>query len=74
MLEHERRTYIEKRKTIFNRIRIHRFIYLLLVPAMAYTLVFSYLPMLGIVMAFQDFDIIKGFSGSEFVCLRPRSV
>ncbi len=47
-----------------------RFLYLLLLPAVLVTLVFSYLPMLGIVAAFQDYDFLKGFSGSPWVGLK----
>ncbi len=39
-------------------------------PAMAKLLVFAYLPMIGIVMAFQDYNPRKGFFGSEFIGLK----
>ncbi len=37
------------------------------VPAMLKLLVFAYIPMIGIVMAFQDYSPSKGFFGSEWV-------
>lgn len=37
------------------------------IPALALTTVFNYVPMFGLIMAFQDFEILKGFFGSEFV-------
>lgn len=42
-------------------------LYLLISPIIIYFLIFSYLPMGGIIMAFQDFTPIKGFIGSDFV-------
>ncbi len=45
----------------------NKYLYALTVPAMLYFLVFSYVPMFGIVIAFQDFNPIKGIGGSEFV-------
>lgn len=41
--------------------------YILLLPALAYYLIFHYLPMYGIQMAFQNFSPAKGFSGSPWV-------
>ncbi len=42
---------------------------LLALPALVLVLVFAYLPMFGIVMAFQNFDYQKGVLGSPFVGL-----
>jgi putative aldouronate transport system permease protein len=42
-------------------------VYLLFVPILAYFIIFSYLPMFGIVMAFQDFNAVRGFFGSKWV-------
>lgn len=42
----------------------------MIVPCALFTLVFSYLPMGGIIMAFQDYNIFKGFFGSRFVGLK----
>jgi putative aldouronate transport system permease protein len=38
----------------------HRYIYLMLVPVLAYYIVFSYMPMYGALMAFQEYDLSKG--------------
>lgn len=45
----------------------HRWLYLFTLPGVVYFLVFAYFPMLGSVMAFQNFDPILGFAASEFV-------
>nr|WP_223869442.1 ABC transporter permease subunit [Paenibacillus sabuli] len=43
--------------------------YLLLVPGLAFLLLFKYTPMYGIIIAFQEFNIFTGLSGSEWVGL-----
>jgi ABC transporter, permease protein len=45
----------------------YRWIYIMLAPVMAYYIVFKYLPMYGIVIAFQDYNVFKGVRGSEWV-------
>lgn len=42
------------------------FLYLLMLPGIIFFLVFSYIPMLGLVMAFQDYSMRKGVFGSSF--------
>ncbi|MBB6734574.1 ABC transporter permease subunit [Cohnella zeiphila] len=41
--------------------------YLLLLPGIVFLLLFKYTPMYGVVIAFQDFNIFSGISGSEWV-------
>lgn len=45
-------------------------LYLLVLPVVIYFIIFSYLPMFGIVMAFQDFRPTAGFFRSEWVGLK----
>lgn len=45
-------------------------LYLLFVPVAIYFFIFNYLPMFGIIMAFQDFRPAAGFLGSEWVGFR----
>ncbi len=42
-------------------------IYLIVLPVIVYFIIFNYLPMGGLIMAFQKFSPIKGFFGSDFV-------
>ncbi|MBC8080004.1 MAG: sugar ABC transporter permease [Gorillibacterium sp.] len=42
-------------------------LYLILLPAFLLLLLFKYIPMGGLIIAFQDFNIFAGVSGSEFV-------
>lgn len=48
----------------------NRYIYLMTLPALLFSLIFSYLPLAGIAIAFQDFNPIKGVFGSEFIGFR----
>ncbi|WP_425541839.1 ABC transporter permease [Bacillus carboniphilus] len=40
---------------------------MMVIPGIIFVFVFSYIPMYGIVMAFQDYNIFKGILGSEWV-------
>ena len=44
--------------------------HLMMLPGMLFLLIFSYIPMVGIIMAFQDFSTGKGIFGSPFVGLK----
>lgn len=54
----------------WRQIRKDKLLYLLLTPAVALVFIFSYLPMPGILVAFKDYDVFKGFWGSDWVGLR----
>lgn len=43
--------------------------YLMVLPGIIYMIVFRFVPMLGSVIAFQDYSVFKGIAGSEFVGL-----
>jgi putative aldouronate transport system permease protein len=45
-------------------------LYLLLAPLLLYYLIFCYLPMFGVVIAFQDYRVTKGFIASQWVGLK----
>lgn len=42
-------------------------VYALYLPALILTIILSYIPLFGIVMAFEDYEVRKGFFGSEWV-------
>jgi putative aldouronate transport system permease protein len=58
-----------KRSTLLSHIIKNRYLYFLLVPAFLYYFIFKYVPIYGMVMAFQDFSPAKGFGGSAWVGL-----
>ncbi|WP_271751456.1 ABC transporter permease [Cohnella sp. JJ-181] len=45
-------------------------IQLMVLPGLAFLLIFSYIPMYGVLMAFQDYSLFKGFFGSPWVGLK----
>ena len=49
--------------------RKNRIAYLFFLPALFYFLIFHYVPMAGIAMAFQDYSLTKGLFGSEWIGL-----
>lgn len=70
-----RRTPLFKRrgytlKKIVKDIQKHKLIYAMAIPVLLYYLIFFYLPMGGIVMAFQNFRPSLGISGSDWVGLK----
>jgi putative aldouronate transport system permease protein len=58
---------MEYSASIWTRIRRYKFIYLLGLPGLAIIFLFNYLPMYGILSAFQDYSPYKGISGSPWV-------
>ena len=44
--------------------------YLMLIPGVTFLIIFSYLPMFGLVMAFQDFTPLRSFKNSPWVGLK----
>lgn len=57
-------------KRTLKRIKRHWQLYLLIIAPMAYIVIFKYIPMYGAQIAFRDFNIVKGFTGSDFVGLK----
>ena len=61
---------VKKKKQLLTQLKRDRYKYLMIMPAFIIVVMFAYVPMYGLIMAFQDFDIFKGFLGSEWVGLR----
>ena len=55
------------KKTLWQRIWMKRWCYLIILPGMAYFLLFKYVPMYGIQLAFKEFDLVAGISASPWV-------
>ncbi|WNQ14302.1 ABC transporter permease subunit [Paenibacillus aurantius] len=52
---------------VLYRMRKHKVLYLLMLPGILYYVIFKYVPMYGIIIAFQNFSIGRGITGSKFV-------
>ena len=50
-------------------LKADRYLYALVAPAVAVVVLFNYLPMIGVVMAFQDYSPVRGFFRSPWVGL-----
>ncbi|OJT69630.1 ABC transporter permease [Bacillus licheniformis] len=58
----------KKRKTRFwEKLLQQKYLYLMILPGLIYFLLFKYVPMWGIVIAFQDYQPFLGITGSEWV-------
>ncbi|WP_349671839.1 ABC transporter permease subunit [Lacrimispora sp.] len=47
-----------------------KWLYLMLVPVIVYYIVFKYIPMYGLTIAFKDYNVFKGINGSNWVGLQ----
>ena len=56
-------------KNIWFYIWRDKWLYLMLVPVITYYIVFKYVPMYGLIIAFKDYNVFKGITGSKWVGL-----
>lgn len=59
--------YKPKKRPWSVDIRKNGMVYLMFVPILVYEIVLHYIPMFGILMAFEDYNVIDGFFGSKWV-------
>lgn len=57
-------------KKTFREILRDRWLYLLMLPGIIWYLIYRYLPMFGLYIAFNEFSFAKGIFGGEFVGLK----
>ena len=55
------------RKYVCRRIWMNRYMYLMILPIVAYFVIIRYIPMWYLRIAFYDYKLLKGFAGSKFV-------
>lgn len=60
----------KNKQKLSTRIWRHRGFYLMLLPAVVYVLIFCYAPMYGIQIAFKDYKMSLGVSGSRWIGFR----
>ncbi|MDR2932006.1 MAG: ABC transporter permease subunit [Oscillospiraceae bacterium] len=58
-----------KASRTFKKMLSHKTLYIMIIPCMIYTFIFSYYPLSGWIMAFQQFKPALGYAGSPFVGL-----
>ena len=57
---------MSNKETFLNRFVKYRVFLIMLIPALVYTIVFAYLPMAGIVMAFKKYNYVDGIFNSPW--------
>ncbi|MDE7029215.1 MAG: ABC transporter permease subunit [Lachnospiraceae bacterium] len=58
-----------KKTQVKTYLKNHLILYLMMVPGVVALVLFCYVPMYGIVIAFQDFNVFEGYFGSPWVGL-----
>ncbi|WP_248930988.1 ABC transporter permease [Paenibacillus hamazuiensis] len=56
-------------KRVVRDFLLNKYLYLMMVPVLAYYGIFHYTPMYGAIIAFKDYTPMKGITGSEWVGL-----
>lgn len=59
-----------RRKSLSLTIKSNFPLYLMMLPGVVALVLFSYIPMYGVIMAFQDFNVFDGYFGSDWVGLK----
>lgn len=57
----------KKKESVFRQYVKHKYLFLLLLPTIIYFVIFHYLPMYGVVIAFKEFYPLKGIMGSDWI-------
>ena len=55
---------------LLKKIARYKYLYIIFIPVLIWYIIFCYVPMYGIIMAFQDYTMSKGFFASPFVGLK----
>ena len=58
-----------KEKSVMKRFCAQWELQVMALPAIVFLIIFCYVPIMGNVIAFQDYKILKGIAGSEWVGL-----
>ncbi|MBP5223758.1 MAG: sugar ABC transporter permease, partial [Lachnospiraceae bacterium] len=57
---------MKKNQKLLTKIWNYRWLYLMLVPILAYYVIFKYIPMYGVTIAFKDYNVFKGILASPW--------
>ena len=59
-----------KSETLLGEISKNKLTYAMAIPGILYFLIFHYAPMFGVIIAFQNYSVAKGFFASQWVGLK----
>lgn len=62
--------YNPSQEKIWSKIIEHKVFYLMLFPCLVFFLIFSYWPMMGLILAFKEYGFNTGFFGGDWVGFR----
>lgn len=68
--ENKSMTTVYRKRPLWKRMASCWQLYLLLIPGITLTLIYKYIPMYGVQIAFRDYNPTMGFSGSPWVGLK----
>ena len=54
-------------KQLLANYRQNKLLYWLILPSLIFILIFNYIPMGGLIIAFQDYSFTRGIWGSEWI-------
>lgn len=57
----------QSKTKLFSRMKLHYQLYVMLIPVIVYFIVFKYLPMMGLVIAFQKYKVFGGIWKSDWI-------
>lgn len=63
----DNRPQLPHRKKLMDRLWRERYLFLLLMPGLLYFIIYRYIPMLGNIIAFEDYSPFRGFLHSDWV-------
>lgn len=63
-------TLLPRKKSLWEEMKANKFFYIITIPGIVFLIMFAYIPMAGIYMAFEDYTYDGGMFGSKFVGLK----
>lgn len=61
---------VTEKTSLGREVRKYTVVYLMIAPAIVLVLIFSYIPMYGVLIAFKDYEPLRGIMGGEWVGLK----
>lgn len=69
-INHGRRSMRYRMTRWLRSVKDNRWLYVLVLPALVYLIIFNYMPMYGVQIAFRNYKVTKGILGSQWVGLK----
>jgi putative aldouronate transport system permease protein len=64
-----KRTFKRRMRSHWGAIKRDRLLYIMVIPGIFYFLLFCYVPLYGITIAFRDYNLFQGFSNAPYIGL-----